>query len=106
MPVSFLTPDQLKSFGRYDGDPSPEDLTRYFHLDDTDLGMIGRRRERYNRLGFAIQLATVRFLGTFKEKSIDVPVVVMWTLARQLGHDTIDDLEKYQDGRQRAWHRV
>lgn len=63
VPVSFLTPDQIKSYGRYDGEPSPDDLTRYFHLDDRDRVLIGRRREKYNRLGFTIQLATVTYLA-------------------------------------------
>ena len=104
MPVSFLTPDQIKSYGRYDGDPSPEDLTRYFHLDDHDRALIGRRREKYNRLGFAIQLATVRYLGTFLDNPVDVPPVVIATLARQLGYDAAYDLTRYGDGRQRLEH--
>jgi hypothetical protein len=54
VPVSFLTSDQIKSYGRYDGVPSPEELTRYFHLDDHDRASIGRRREKYNRLGFSL----------------------------------------------------
>ena len=104
MPVSFLTSDQLKDYGRYDGDPSPEDLTQYFHLDEHDRALISKRREKHNRLGFAIQLATVRYIGTFQENAIDVPEVAIWTLARQLGHDDIDGLEKYRDGRQRMEH--
>ncbi len=104
MPVSFLTPEQIKGFGRYDGDPSPEDLTRYFHLDDHDRILIAKRRERYNRLGFALQLTTVRYVGAFLDNPIDVPAVVMATLTRQLGYETIDDLEKYRDSRQRYEH--
>jgi len=84
MPTRHLTDDQRRSFARFDGDPSPEQLNRYFHLDRFDHEVIQSLRGRHNRLGFAVLLCSARFLGTFPNGQDDIPKTVLMTLGHQL----------------------
>ncbi len=104
MPVQFLTPEQRANYGRYVGDPRPDDLTRYFHLDEADHDVISAKRGDHNRLGFALQLTTARFLGTFLEDPVQVPDVVLQSLVRQLRIVNLDRLSDYRRADQRWQH--
>jgi Domain of unknown function (DUF4158) len=85
MPVEFLTDDEATANGRYDGNPSQADLERVFFLDDEDLALVNLRRGEHMKAGFALQLVTVRWLGTFLEDPLDVPAAVLDFVAGQLG---------------------
>lgn len=46
-------------------------------------------------MGLAIQLGTVRFLGTFLEEPLNVPDSVVAFIAEQLGFSDVSDLPQY-----------
>ena len=77
MPVEFLTDDEVAAYGRFAGPPTQADLERVFFLDDEDRALVGQRRGEHMRLEVALQLVTVRWLGTFLEDPLDVPWVVL-----------------------------
>jgi hypothetical protein len=85
VPVEFLSDAEAAMYCRFNGDLSREDLDRVFFLDDADLALIERRRGDHNRLGFALQLGTVRWLGAFLPDPTAVPPSVLGYVAGQLG---------------------
>ena len=62
MPVDYLTEEQEQRYGRYVGEPTPEQLVRYFHLDDADRTLIAWHRSDRNRLDFGCRLLGGSFL--------------------------------------------
>lgn len=81
----FLSDEQLAAYGCYTRPPTVDELDQFFVLDDEDRNLIGDKRGDANRLGFMLQLTTLRYLGKFLDDPLDVPVVVLDDVAAQLG---------------------
>ncbi|HJT90629.1 MAG TPA: DUF4158 domain-containing protein, partial [Mycobacterium sp.] len=99
VPVEFLSDREVAAYGRYTEAPSPAELDRWFFLDDAGKALVRHRRGDHHRLGFALQLTTVRFVGMFLHDPLDVPDEVVIYLAKQLDIDTIDQLSRYTQRR-------
>ena len=104
MSSRFLSDEQRARYGRYAGDPNEEQLARHFHLDAADRELVAQMRGAHNRVGFAVQLGTARFLGVFLDDPTQTPPVVVTTMARQLGEAPAPCLDAYRHGRQRWRH--
>ncbi|MEV6869049.1 DUF4158 domain-containing protein, partial [Streptosporangium subroseum] len=88
---------EAAGYGRYAGSPARADLDRVFLLDEEDLALIERRRGEHMKLGFALQLVTIRWLGTFLEDPLDVPASVLDFVAEQLGIADPSQVKKYTE---------
>jgi len=95
VPVDFLTSEHKAGYGQFSGEPNEVQLARYFHLDEADLAFISNRRGEQNRLGCALQLTSVRFLGTFLSDLLLVPANVQAFVARQLSINDVSALANY-----------
>ncbi len=106
MARDFLTEAQDHQYGRYECESDEVQLTRYFHLADTDRILTNNCRGDYNRLGFAWQLTTVRFLGTFLSDPTQVPRSVLRFAAHQHGitHNVSFDSYMNRDATRAARH--
>ncbi len=97
MAIEFLSDEQVRRYGAFVADPTPEELERFFFLNAAALEVARTKRRRHNRLGWVVQWGTVRMLGTFLEDPVDVPRVVADYAAGQLGIDDPSCIKQYAE---------
>lgn len=95
MAVDFLTYEQKSQYGQFACTPNDLQLARYFLLDETDLAFIADRRGAKNKLGIALQLTSVRFLGCFPDDVTSIPLPAQKFVANQLEIVDLAVLNKY-----------
>lgn len=103
MAVEFLSDERVAAFGRFVGEPTRAELERYFFLDDTDRAVVAKRRGEHHMLGLAVQLGTVRFLGTFLSDPLDVPTAVVDYVAVQLDIADASCIKRYAERAKTPW---
>ncbi len=79
-------------------------LRRYFTLNDADFDQIGQCRGASNKLGFSVQLCSLRWRGHFLADMRDVPAAVLQVLATQIGVLPMPLGEYPQDDKTRSAH--
>jgi TnpA family transposase len=85
MSKGFLTAAERQRLTTYPAEISPEDLGRFFTLTPADLALVAQQRGDHNRLGFALQLCTLRYLGFLPTNLLEPPLAVLKLLTHQLG---------------------
>jgi TnpA family transposase len=84
MPVGFLSQADRERFNRFPETIPHDDLVAYFLLTESDLAQVQRCREETTRLGFALQLCALRFLGFVPDDLSGSPMGVIEFVADQL----------------------
>ncbi|KAM3090544.1 DUF4158 domain-containing protein [Phormidesmis sp. 146-12] len=79
MPGRILTDAERERLNRF-----PEDIRTHFTLTYEDLSLVDQRRGNTNRIGFALQLLTLRYLGFIPDDIHSIPDDVVEFVSHQL----------------------
>jgi hypothetical protein len=84
MPGRFLTQAERERLQRFPEEISPQDMITYFALSARDMAKVRQQRSAHNRLGFALQLCALRYLGFSPDDVTTAPTNVVSYVAEQL----------------------
>jgi len=85
MPIGFLSPADRDRLSRFPAQIPDDDLRAFFLLSDADQQVINHQREAHTRLGFALQLCALRYLGFAPDDLSTTPEEAVGYVAGQLG---------------------
>ena len=92
----FLSEEQRQSLSRFPEFIDEADVIKFFLLSEYDKMVIPVRSHSYTRLGFALSLCALRFLGFIPEELSLVPENAMLFVLKQINLESIpDDFEQY-----------
>src|SRR5215217_4689843 len=81
---TLLSPAQRAQFVRIPDDLSDREIARFYTFSAPEFAVIKHHRRPANRLGFAVQLAVLRFPGRTLTDLPDIPVQVLDYIAGQV----------------------
>lgn len=84
MPVQFLTDEERERLSRFPEQIEEEDLIAFFTLSPADIKEIQKQRGEQNKLGYAIQLCALRYMGFSPDEVTDSPPDIIKYMAKQL----------------------
>ncbi len=81
---TYLTSEQRHALTQIPADLSDREIARHYTFTQKDLDLINQRRRHHNRLGFAVQLAVLRFPGRPLKDLAGIPARVLTAIADQV----------------------
>src|SRR5215472_13950578 len=81
---TYLTPEQRYALTKIPADLSDREIARHYTFTQKDLDLIRQHRRHHNRLGFAVQLAVLRFPGRPLKDLAGIPAGVLAAIADQV----------------------
>lgn len=85
MPGRILTESERERLDQFPLEITLEDVVTYFTLSASELELVRTHRGNRNRLGFALQLLTLRYLGFCPDELTTAPATLVAYVAEQLG---------------------
>ena len=70
---TYLNPEQRHALTQIPSDLSDRDIARHYTFTEKERELINRRRRASNRIGFAVQLALLKFPGRTLMEVKEVP---------------------------------
>lgn len=84
MPIHIFTEAERTRLDAFPEEITHDDLITFFTLSEAEREQLPFFSAPYNRLGFAIQLCTLRFMGFVPEVLTHIPPAVVEYVAEQI----------------------